>query len=199
MNSFFKNVFSSIFQLKKISCTNLEEVEMNNPAFAQMDPHLQVEDEESEQINPFGSKHNKPPSFDSFFNNIHAVTKKLEHIKGFRFEISGAVSNNFHISHSWSIQNKSGGKKMDSRNPFGGGGAGPKTSYTLSTQYLGGNLRTFMDQPNIILTGRMESSGKLEAAIIKKLNDRLTLRLNGMYPNSDINYSQMTLDLDIDG
>jgi len=36
-------------------------------------------------------------------NNVRAVTKKVEHIKGFKFEISGALSNNFHLSHIWSI------------------------------------------------------------------------------------------------
>lgn len=56
-----------------------------------------------------------------------------------------------------------------------------------------------MDQPKFILTGRLDNNGKLEAAIIKKINERITVRLNAMYPNSDINYSQVNLDVDIDG
>lgn len=50
----------------------------------------------------------RPPSFDMLLNNIRAITKKTEHIKGFRFEISGAPSNNFHLSHSWNIPYKDG-------------------------------------------------------------------------------------------
>ena len=56
-----------------------------------------------------------------------------------------------------------------------------------------------MDQPKYILTARLDNNGKLEAAIIKKISDRVTLRLNAMYPNSDINYSQLNLDIDIEG
>jgi hypothetical protein len=56
-----------------------------------------------------------------------------------------------------------------------------------------------MDQPKFILTGRLDNNGKLEAAIIKKISDRVSLRMNAMYPNSDINYSQINMDLDIEG
>lgn len=71
--------------------------------------------------------------------------------------------------------------------------------YILSAQYLAGSLKTMMDQPKYILTARLDNNGKLEAAIIKKVSDRITLRLNAMYPNSDINYSQLNLDVDIEG
>lgn len=53
---------------------------------------------------PFRNKYpRRPPLFDSMLNNIRAITKKVEHIKGFKFEISGALSNNFHLTHSWTI------------------------------------------------------------------------------------------------
>jgi mitochondrial import receptor subunit TOM40 len=120
-------------------------------------------------------------------NSIRAITKKVEAIKGFRFEVAAAASNNFHLSHSWNINNFSPNPK------------GPLGSYTLAAQYIGGELKTMMDQPKFIMTGRFDSSGKLEAAIIKKLSDRLNLRLSAIYPNSDILYSQMHLDLDIEG
>jgi len=42
-------------------------------------------------------------------NNIKSITKKVEHIKGFRFELSGALSHNFHISHTWNIPNTGSG------------------------------------------------------------------------------------------
>ncbi len=54
-----------------------------------------------------GKSANKPPSFDALLNNIKAITKKVEHIKGFKFEISGALSNNFHMAHSWYVPNTS--------------------------------------------------------------------------------------------
>ena len=90
-----------------VSCHNQETVELDNPAFAQLDPHLKVDETEEIEINPFGKSRfpNKPPSFDSLLNNIKAITKKVEHIKGFKFEISGGLSNNFHLSHTWNIPN----------------------------------------------------------------------------------------------
>ena len=45
----------------------------------------------------------KPPSMDSLMNNVKSITKKIEHIKGFKFEIAPALSNNFHLSSSWVI------------------------------------------------------------------------------------------------
>jgi mitochondrial import receptor subunit TOM40 len=49
------------------------------------------------------------------------------------------------------------------------------------------------------MTGRMESSGKLEAAFIKKINDWVSLRLSAFYMNSDPLNSQMHLDVDLTG
>lgn len=69
-----------------------------------MDPHLKVETEEE---NPFASKFpNKPPSFETLNNNVKAVTKKFEVIKGMQFELTGALSNNFHMSHIWNLPYK---------------------------------------------------------------------------------------------
>lgn len=45
----------------------------------------------------------RPPNFDGLMNNIKAITKKYEHIKGFKFEIVMAGSPNFHVSNSWVI------------------------------------------------------------------------------------------------
>lgn len=69
----------------------------------------------------------------------------------------------------------------------------------LSAQYLGGTIKTIFDQPNYIMTGRWDSSGKLEAAIIKKLNEMFNFRLSAYYMNSDPNNSQMHFDVDVTG
>ena len=88
-----------------VSCES-ERADLDDPAFAQMDPHLKVEENPDVEINPFATRFpNKPPSFDTFLNNIKAITKKVEHIKGFKFDISGGLSNNFHLSHTWNIPN----------------------------------------------------------------------------------------------
>lgn len=45
----------------------------------------------------------------------------------------------------------------------------------------------------------MDSGGKLEAVIMKKLTESMNIRFNAGYLNSDINYAQVSLDLNIDG
>lgn len=42
----------------------------------------------------------RPPGFDGLMNNIKSITKKVEHIKGFKFDIVMAGSPNFHIINS---------------------------------------------------------------------------------------------------
>lgn len=49
------------------------------------------------------------------------------------------------------------------------------------------------------MTGRLDSNGKLEAVIMKKLSNLMNLRFNAGYLNSDINYAQVSLDLNLDG
>lgn len=58
-------------------------------------------------------------------------------------------------------------------------------NYTLGAQFLGGSIKTPFDQPSFIMTGRMDSTGKLEAAFIKKINEMFNFRLSAYYMNSD--------------
>ena len=53
---------------------------------------------------------------DTLLNNVRAITKKVEHIKGFKFELSAALSNQFHMTHSWTLPN-SGEKKPNPMKP----------------------------------------------------------------------------------
>lgn len=174
---------------KTVKCTSSDTVSMDDPAFAQMDPHLKVDDtSDFEGPEPMVNKFPlKPPSFEGLFNNVKAVTKKYEIIKGFRFELSGAVSNNFHVSHIWSIPHKT---IIPQKRTLKQG------TYTLTTQYLSGEIKTFFDQPKFILTGRLESSGKLETGIIKKINENWTARLSSAYPGEPMIPPQMHLDFD---
>lgn len=71
---------------------------------------------------PFRNRYpRRPPLFDSMLNNVRAITKKVEHIKGFKFEVSGALSHNFHLGHSWTIPNGApavGGGRMNPMAPM---------------------------------------------------------------------------------
>ncbi|CAD8084740.1 unnamed protein product [Paramecium primaurelia] len=180
-----------------MAAINKEQVDMDNPAFAQQDPHLKINDEEEMSLPPqFRNRYpRRPPLFDGLLNNVRAVTKKVEHIKGFKFEVAGGLSNNFHLAHSWMIPPSNKGKAPNP-NPMK---QPPVPSYTLAAQYLGGELRTPFDQPSYIMTGRWDSTGKLEAAIIKKLNETFNFRLSAFYLDSSPNNAQIHLDCDISG
>ncbi|CAD8131760.1 unnamed protein product [Paramecium pentaurelia] len=180
-----------------MAAINKEQVDMDNPAFAQQDPHLKINDDEEMGLPPqFRNRYpRRPPLFDGLLNTVRAVTKKVEHIKGFKFEVAGGLSNNFHLAHSWMIPPSSKGKAPNP-NPMK---QPPVPSYTLAAQYLGGSLKTPFDQPTYIMTGRWDSTGKLEAAIIKKLNEMFNFRFSAFYLNSDPLNAQMHLDCDITG
>lgn len=66
--------------------------------------------DEEDVPSPFQKSKKAPPAFDILLNNIMAVTKKHEHVKGFKFEVSMGLSNKFHVTSSWNIPN-SGTKK----------------------------------------------------------------------------------------
>ena len=82
--------------------------------------------------------------------------------------------------------------------PFGMPQSDNKGDFQLGIQYLHGPVSQ-MSAPKLIMTGRTDSNGKVEAVIMKKLGKDLNLRFNAGYLNSDINYSQVSLDLNIDG
>lgn len=58
-----------------------------------------------------------------------------------------------------------------------------ESNFQLGLQYLSGPIKQLMiGKPSLILTGRWDSTGKLEAAIIKKLRDNIQLRFSAGYP-----------------
>jgi mitochondrial import receptor subunit TOM40 len=142
--------FSNFFGGEKAQCES-NEVSMDDPAFAKLDPHLKYEEydkpAEDEQMPPFARKSlRKPPGFDVILNAVKSITKKVEHIKGFRFEVGGAPSPKFQMLHQWNITDVSEaqGGRMNPMAMMGGGGGpgGPKQlgTYSLNCSYIGGNL-----------------------------------------------------------
>ena len=63
----------------------------------------------------------RPPHFDVLMNSIRGLTRKVDHIKvifiikGFKFELGGSISNNMHLTGTWSLPNPS----LPKKNPFG--------------------------------------------------------------------------------
>jgi hypothetical protein len=86
MSSILHFVFNKLFASNTVKCFDQrEQVSIDDPSFASMDPHLRVEDDDEFEPMPMANRNlfpRKPPSFDTLLNNIRAITKKVEHIKG---------------------------------------------------------------------------------------------------------------------
>jgi len=198
----FQDILDSLpnpFETTKVKCES-DQVSMDDPAYAKLDPHLKYDEidraGEGDEMPGLPRKSpRKPPSFDTLLNPIKSITKKIEHIKGFRFEVGGSPSPKFHMVHSWNIQ-PSGG------HPAGPQGKGQIGTYMLACQYIGGHVDPFNPNPappKLILTGRIDSAGKLEGALIKPFDEKTQLRVTAMFPTSDMNYSMIHCDLDYEG
>lgn len=214
-----KNIFSSLnglFESPKVKCES-DRVGMDEPEFANLDPHLKYDDveKESEEALPPNMRKSprKPPGYEQFMNPVRSITKKYEHINGFKFEVGGAPSPKFHMLNTWSISEKKDshggpGMAMGGMGPEMGGGSKQLGTYTLATQYVGGPLEDLMPSPTnpfgrmppFILTGRFDSNGSLEGHFVKHFDQRTQLRLSAAFPmGSEIAYSMIAADLEYDG
>lgn len=92
-------ILIKIFSASSVKCSKREEVSLDDPSFSNIDPHLKVDesedsmDDDGEMMQPGPKKSSrKPPPFHAIFNNIKAITSKVEHIKGFKFELTTPIS-----------------------------------------------------------------------------------------------------------
>lgn len=176
----------SLFGSVKAKCSDNQDFELDDPNFARKVHYEDLEQQENAML----KQSRRPPSFDTFMNSIKAITRNLELIKGFRFEVGFAPSQRFYTAHSWNIMNT----QTTSRK------GRPSGYYLFMGQYLGKDFDPRgKESPSFIMTGRLDSGGKLETALIKHLTPNLALRWTVGYPNSDMEYAQTHLDLDYEG
>jgi len=188
-----------MFQTPKVQCSGATpEASLDDPAFANLEPHAKFEDLDKMEEGPMPHMR-KPPrrpmSFDVFMNPVKLITKKFEQVKGFKFDAVGPASQKFLMSHSWTIT-------PQSQTPQAMGQKGQAATYMLSLQYIGGDIDPYSPvpaTPAFILTGRMDSMGKLESAFMKNFDERTQLRVSAMFPNADVNYAVMHCDLEYEG
>jgi mitochondrial import receptor subunit TOM40 len=127
-------------------------------------------------------------------NSVRSLTRKVDHLNGFRFELGGSLSNNLHLTGTINMPNPTLPKKAS---PFGMPPSDSKGDFQLGIQYLHGPVSQ-VQQPKLIMTGRVDTSGKVESVIMKKLTDGVNLRFNAGFLNSDVNYAQAGFDLNFD-
>jgi len=188
-----------MFQTPKVKCaTGVPEATLDDPAFANLEPHAKFEDLDKMEEGPMPHMRRparRPMSFDAFMNPVKLITKKFEMVKGFKFEVTGPAFHKFLMSHSWNIT-------PQPQTPQAMGQRGQLATYMLSLQYIGGDIDPYNptpQPPSYILTGRMDSMGKLESAFMKNFDERTQLRVNAAFPNSDVNMAMLHADLEYEG
>lgn len=189
---------TNLFSAPKAECsTKGNDQNIDDPSFVNIDGHPKpAELDEAEVIPGMRRPSRRPLGFDVFMNPVKIVTKKMDYIKGFKFDVTGPASHKFMMSHSWNIQPQAQG------GPQNMGQRGQQATYMLSMQYIGGDIDPYNPSPAppaFILTGRMDSAGKLEAAFMKHFDERTQLRISSMFPNSDTNYAMVHADLEYEG
>lgn len=193
------NTFGRLFQAPKADCSSgNQEANLDDPAFANIDPHSKFEElEKMEEGMPPQMRRppRRPLSFDTFITPIKFITKKYDQVKGFKFEVTGPGTHKFLMSHAWNIT-------PPSTSPQAMGQKGQSSTYMLSVQYMGGDIDPYNPAPpsnGFVMSGRMDTAGKLEAAFMKSLDEKTQLRLTAMLPNSDVNFAAMHCDLEYEG
>ncbi|KAL4510537.1 hypothetical protein ABPG72_004691 [Tetrahymena utriculariae] len=200
-------VLMKAFQGQTVQCSKKEEVNLEDPSFSNIDPHLKVDesedsfDDEGAFAQPGPRKvSRKPPAFHAIFRNIKAITSKVEHIKGFKFEFTTPISQRFMLHHSWVIpySTNEGNPNEQGQKAMMGMMKPPVTSnYTLSTQYVGGSQQELMNSgPKYLLSARLDSSGSLDASYLRFFNKNWNLQFHSQFPaGSDVKMAQINADL----
>lgn len=92
---------------------------------------------------------------------VKSIVKKVDMVKGGRIEGGMGLSNNIYLNNGFHfpLQTNNRQKKMM--------GHTGEATYSLDLQYVAGDLKTQFDRPSVILTGKTDNTGKLEAQVIK--------------------------------
>lgn len=99
----------------------------------------------------------RPPQFEQMMAFVKSIVKKVDLVKGGRLEGGMGLSNNIYVNNSFNFP-----LKTNNRQKMMMGHTGDAT-HSLDLQYVGGDFKSQFDRPSVILTGKSESTGKLEA------------------------------------
>lgn len=123
------------------------------------------------------------PGFDHLLNPVLGITGEHEFIKGFKFDVAFPLSEYFQIFQSWEIPNS--GIKEEGQNPMQMmmGGRGSKPTYTFMTQ-VAKDVTSPMEPPGLMLMGKMDSEGRVDSVLLKRLSSRWNMKLSANFMSS---------------
>ena len=125
---------------------------------------------------------------------VLGLTGDHELIKGFKFDVAFPLSEYFHILQSWEIPNS--GIKEEGQNMMQMmmGRGTSKPTYTFMSQVVQG-ITSPMEAPGLMLMGKVDSEGRVDSIILKKLAAGLSLKLSAQFMNSKTEDGALGADL----
>ncbi len=73
-----------------------------------------------------------------------------------------------------------------------------KPTYTFTTQLVR-DVKSPTEHPGMIMLGKFDSDGKVEAIMMKNINKNINLRLTGSFQSSNVEQGVLGADIDIEG
>ena len=73
-----------------------------------------------------------------------------------------------------------------------------KPTYTFTTQLVR-DVKSPTEHPGMVMLGKVDSEGKLDAIMLKNINKNINARFTGSFQTSNVEQGVMGLDLDIEG
>lgn len=136
------------------------------------------------------------PGFDHLLSPVLGITGDHDIIKGFKFDVAIPLSETFQVYQSWEIPNS--GIKEEGGNPMMqammGGRGSPKPTYTFTAQFVR-DLTSPYDPPGMLMMGKVDSEGRVDGVLVKRLADRLNLKLAANFMSSKTEDGALAADL----
>lgn len=101
------------------------------------------------------------------------------------------MSEYFATSYSWNIPNS--GTVEENPNPMMMQ-APQKPTFTFTTQLVQ-DIRG--QEPYTVLMGKADNEGKVDAILVRKLTENLSLKLSGNFPNSNVEQGMIGAELEL--
>ena len=125
---------------------------------------------------------------------VLGLTGDHEIIKGFKFDVSFPLSMYFNILQSWEIPNSGLKEEGPNMMQMMMGRGTSKPTYTFMSQVVQG-VTNPNEAPGLMLMGKVDSEGRVDSILLKKLAAGLNLKISAQFMNSKTEDGALGADL----
>jgi hypothetical protein len=126
---------------------------------------------------------------------VLGITGEHDFIKGFKFDVAFPLSEYFTIFQSWEIPNSGIKEEGNNMMQMMMGRGGSKPNFTFMTQVAQG-VSSPVEQPGTVLVAKADSEGRVDSILIKRLSNRLNLKMTANFMNSKTEDGALGADLE---